>query len=127
MVRCMENFRIESLEINKIGAFEHLKMDFPKKKDPEKAEIHILTGENGTGKSTVLEVLAHCIPPFDKDDSAVNQLKGLLVKISSINEFYFQINNNSSDFMRFGGDGRGNVFSAESEFRNYIKKIENFS
>ena len=54
----MENFRIESLEINKIGAFEHLKMDFPKKKDPEKAEIHILTGENGTGKSTVLEALS---------------------------------------------------------------------
>lgn len=54
----MENFRIESLEINKIGAFEHLKMDFPKKTDPEKAEIHILTGENGTGKSTILEALA---------------------------------------------------------------------
>lgn len=54
----MENFRIESLEINKIGAFEHLKMDFPKKTDPEKAEIHILTGENGTGKTTILEALA---------------------------------------------------------------------
>jgi predicted ATP-binding protein involved in virulence len=55
----MENFRIESLEINKIGAFEHIKMDFPKKTDPDKAEIHILTGENGTGKTTVLECLAH--------------------------------------------------------------------
>jgi predicted ATP-binding protein involved in virulence len=54
----MENFRIESLEINKIGAFEHIKMDFPKKTDPDKAEIHILTGENGTGKSTILEALA---------------------------------------------------------------------
>lgn len=32
-------------------------MDFPKKTDPDKAEIHILTGENGTGKSTVLEAL----------------------------------------------------------------------
>ncbi len=53
----MENFRIESLEINKIGAFEHLKMDFPKKTDPEKAEIHILTGENGTGKSTILTLM----------------------------------------------------------------------
>ena len=54
----MENFRIESLEINKIGAFEHLKMDFPKKTDPEKAEIHILTGENGTGKTTFIRMLA---------------------------------------------------------------------
>jgi predicted ATP-dependent endonuclease of OLD family len=54
----MENFRIESLEINKIGAFEHIKMDFPKKTDPDKAEVHILTGENGTGKSTILEILS---------------------------------------------------------------------
>ena len=54
----MENFRIESLEINKIGAFEHIKMDFPKKTNPDKAEIHILTGENGTGKSTILEILS---------------------------------------------------------------------
>ncbi len=53
----MENFRIERLEINKIGAFEHLQMDFPKKIDPEKAEIHILTGENGTGKTTILTLL----------------------------------------------------------------------
>ncbi len=53
----MENFRIERLEINKIGAFEHLQMDFPKKTDPEKAEIHILTGENGTGKSTILTLM----------------------------------------------------------------------
>ena len=55
----MENFRIESLEINKIGAFEHLKMVFPEKKKlyEDLAEIHILTGENGTGKSTVLMVL----------------------------------------------------------------------
>ena len=58
----MENFRIESLEINKIGAFEHIKMDFPKKIDPEKAEIHILTGENGTGKTTILHLLSHCVP-----------------------------------------------------------------
>ena len=63
----MENFRIESLEINKIGAFEHLKMDFPKKKDPEKAEIHILTGENGTGKTTVLEALVESIIPITHD------------------------------------------------------------
>ena len=55
----MENFRIESLEINKIGAFEHIKMDFPvkKKEYTHLAEIHILTGENGTGKSTILENL----------------------------------------------------------------------
>ena len=63
----MENFRIESLEINKIGAFEHIKMDFPQKTDPDKAEIHILTGENGTGKSTVLEALANIAFNIDSE------------------------------------------------------------
>lgn len=60
----MENFRIDSLEINEIGPFKHLKLDFPLKKEIDKAEIHILTGENGTGKSTVLEALIY---PLNSD------------------------------------------------------------
>ena len=64
----MESFRIESLEINKIGAFEHIKMDFPKKTDPDKAEIHILTGENGTGKSTILMLLASLADKSNDDN-----------------------------------------------------------
>ena len=84
----MENFRIESLEINKIGAFEHLKMDFPKKKDPEKAEIHILTGENGTGKTTVLHLLTHCVPfpenwLLEKFHSISNKKSNFKIDISS--------------------------------------------
>lgn len=72
----MDNFRIESLEINEIGPFKYLKIDFPVKKDPDKAEIHILTGENGTGKSTILEVLIYPISYLvDK-----NQLQSSLAK-----------------------------------------------
>jgi predicted ATP-binding protein involved in virulence len=71
----MENFRIESLEINKIGAFEHIKMDFPKKTDPDKAEIHILTGENGTGKSTVLMLLAS-LADKSNDESIHKRIHG---------------------------------------------------
>ena len=54
----MENFRIESLEISQVGVFNNLKIDFPEKKNTGLAEIHILTGENGTGKTTILEMLA---------------------------------------------------------------------
>ena len=56
----MENFRISSLEINEIGPFGSLKLNFPEKPPgfSDRAEIHILTGENGTGKTTVLEMLA---------------------------------------------------------------------
>jgi predicted ATP-binding protein involved in virulence len=55
----MTPFRISKLEINNIGAFGNLVLDFPEKPASmrDKAEIHILTGENGTGKSTILEIL----------------------------------------------------------------------
>ena len=53
----MKNCRIAYLEIDNFGVFEHLRMDFSKDKDPENAEIHILTGQNGTGKTTILECL----------------------------------------------------------------------
>ena len=56
----MTPFRISKLEINNIGPFGNLVLDFPEKPVAmsDKAEIHILTGENGTGKTTVLESLA---------------------------------------------------------------------
>ncbi|MFN0213127.1 MAG: AAA family ATPase [Saprospiraceae bacterium] len=55
----MELFRITKLEMENIGPFGRLAMDFPEKPTgmKEKAEIHILTGENGTGKTTILEAL----------------------------------------------------------------------
>lgn len=62
----MDNFRISRLEVNNIGPFGHMVVDFPEKPaDMDHcAEIHILTGENGTGKTTVLEMLTSGIIPF---------------------------------------------------------------
>lgn len=55
----MKPFRITGLEAHQIGPFGELKMTFPEKPAgmEDKAEIHILTGENGVGKTTVLEML----------------------------------------------------------------------
>jgi predicted ATP-binding protein involved in virulence len=50
--------RISSIEIENIGVFENLQLTFPEKKEKDKAEIHIFTGKNGTGKSTLLHSLA---------------------------------------------------------------------
>ncbi|MEO6038018.1 MAG: AAA family ATPase [Saprospiraceae bacterium] len=56
----MEPFRITRLEMQDIGPFGRLVLDFPEKPvgSVDKAEIHILTGENGTGKTTILEALS---------------------------------------------------------------------
>ena len=87
----MKKCRIAYLEIDNFGVFEHLKMDFPKDKDPENAEIHILTGQNGTGKTTILESLT--IRFDDKPGKTTNSnfSKGK----NRENSFRFKIENSS--------------------------------
>lgn len=55
-------YRIESITLKDIGVFEHTHIDFPQIKsedqDARKAEVHIFTGPNGCGKSTMLYALA---------------------------------------------------------------------
>lgn len=54
----MYNCRIKALEVEHIGAFEKLELKFLQKEISSRAEIHIFTGKNGTGKTTLLEMLA---------------------------------------------------------------------
>ena len=62
----MGNIRISKIELHQMGPFGDLTLDFPEKLPgmERKAEVHILTGENGTGKTTVLEMLAAGFGPF---------------------------------------------------------------
>lgn len=50
--------KIRSIQLRQIGVFEDETIEFPEKTMHDKAEIHILTGQNGTGKTTVLQGLA---------------------------------------------------------------------
>lgn len=116
----MENFRISGLEIENIGPFGHLKLDFPEKPagSSDRAEIHILTGENGTGKTTLLEMMSACI-------------------LSSTNTLYYKCRNEQSRAkLLLGSEGHyarwmvvGNSFTREySSIRldNFIKGIQEF-
>jgi len=49
--------RIEGLHLKNIGVFKDVEMEFPKCPEGQ-AEIHIFTGVNGSGKSTILKALA---------------------------------------------------------------------
>lgn len=57
----MINLRISSLSADYVGPFEHLTLGFKPKVNADEAEVHILTGENGTGKSTILLFLTSFI------------------------------------------------------------------
>ena len=87
----MENCRIAYLEIDNFGVFEHLRMDFSKDKDPENAEIHILTGQNGTGKTTILESLTIRFDDKPGKTTNINFSKGK----NRENSFRFKIENSS--------------------------------
>lgn len=67
----MENFRIERLQIAQIGPFRDIGINFRPKKENDKAEVHILTGGNGTGKSTILQCLS--FPKSSSGELIVNK------------------------------------------------------
>jgi predicted ATPase len=50
--------RIKKLHLENIGVFNRLNLEFQPNKRPGNAEIQMFTGENGTGKSTLLYALA---------------------------------------------------------------------
>jgi len=50
--------KIERLVLEKVACFEHLDITFQPGRDPDKADIHILVGPNGSGKTTILMTLA---------------------------------------------------------------------
>ena len=54
--------KIRSLTLKNIGVFEDETISFPEKQDKDLAEIHILTGQNGTGKTTFLQALVELTP-----------------------------------------------------------------
>jgi energy-coupling factor transporter ATP-binding protein EcfA2 len=55
-------YRLESITLHEVGVFDDLRIDFKpiesEAADAKKAEIHLFTGGNGCGKSTVLYALA---------------------------------------------------------------------
>ena len=50
--------RIQRLILEQVGCFDHLEIPFREGRDPTKADIHLIVGANGTGKSTILMAMA---------------------------------------------------------------------
>lgn len=65
--------RIESLKLHHFGPFEDLEIEFPKCGTEELAEVHLLTGPNGCGKSSILYALATMFPHLGGGDLADNK------------------------------------------------------
>jgi len=53
--------RIDRIRLQDVGPFEDATIEFPAGQDPNLADVYLLTGQNGTGKSTILYALASMI------------------------------------------------------------------
>lgn len=58
--------QIRKLTLGDLGPFDRLELEFPPGRDPARADVHLLVGPNGCGKSTVLSAIAQC---FTKEDT----------------------------------------------------------
>ncbi len=63
-----QSCRLESISLREVGVFDDVRIDFKpigsEIQDATKAEIHLFTGANGCGKSTVLYALAQIFMPL---------------------------------------------------------------
>jgi energy-coupling factor transporter ATP-binding protein EcfA2 len=50
--------RIDSITLREIGPFDDVRIDLPEGTDPNLADVYLLTGPNGCGKTTVLYAIA---------------------------------------------------------------------
>ncbi len=73
--------KIRSLTLKNIGVFEDETISFPKKQDKDLAEIHILTGQNGTGKTTILQALASGMDFRDNSPNRVYKNEKLHIQL----------------------------------------------
>ncbi len=59
--------KIRKLQLKNIGVFDDETIEFQPCPTKDKAEIHIFTGQNGTGKTTLLMALANSFTNFSTD------------------------------------------------------------
>jgi predicted ATP-binding protein involved in virulence len=53
--------RIDAITLREVGPFDDVRIDLPEGTDPQLADVYLLTGPNGCGKSTVLYAIAALI------------------------------------------------------------------
>ena len=81
--------KIAKLQLNNIGVFNGTTFDFSDVRPKDCAEIHIFTGENGSGKSTVLYALAGLLSAENSHYSGNQSLEQLRKRFHFFNENVF--------------------------------------
>lgn len=116
--------KIRKLHLKNIGVFDDEEIDFQECPAKDKAEIHILTGENGTGKTTILQALASIF-----DNPGVESIEGPNAEI--VLDSDYQLSNNfRKKYRRYGefwatfSNGKRAKLQGKGDLIDYINYIE---
>ena len=106
--------RLGKLEIKNVGPFEEQEFDFHFDKEKDHPDIHIFTGANGTGKTTILHALANVLDPnrdrhfinnfYKRFQAQMNEVQ-VHINIKATNQFLEKIRNTYADLMVTYFDG----------------------
>ena len=75
--------KIRKLHLKNVGVFDDETIEFQPCPTKDKAEIHILTGQNGSGKTTILMALASVFDYYDPSNLELNSLNSLSKRLKS--------------------------------------------
>lgn len=74
----IKRMKIRKLQLKNIGVFDDETIEFKECPAKDKAEIHILTGENGSGKTTILQALVSIFNNYLSRDPLRRNPTGLI-------------------------------------------------
>jgi predicted ATP-binding protein involved in virulence len=107
--------KIRKLQLKNIGVFDDEEIEFKECPAKDKAEIHILTGENGSGKTTILESLI-----WNFGNKEVTQtLSGGKFKVNSIT--------NASFNKKLRSKNTAIHLSVDTDDSSELAKLKNYS
>ena len=84
--------KVQKLQLHHIAGFEDVKLEFPQGVNPNRADVHLLVGANGSGKSSILLTLAQFYT--SEMNGASERLETTLSRITS-QETRFTFNDDS--------------------------------
>jgi predicted ATP-binding protein involved in virulence len=91
--------KIRKLRLKNIGVFDDKVIEFGHFTPKNKAEIHIFTGQNGSGKSTILMALASAFNFYSSFDSFSYPREVLGIDINSFSKRFHHIINPQNEHM----------------------------
>jgi predicted ATPase len=120
--------RLEFIELVDVGPFDHTRIEFPPNSNKDLAEVHIFTGGNGCGKTTLLQALASTFE-YPSNSQVKNRFRGKTGQLAhgKFGERYSMGWNltTSPDFPQliFNAEGHLSLMGTNLESWNKIAKI----